>query len=396
MNNFFEFFAGGGMVRAGLGANWNCCFANDIDPAKAKSYQENWGVNSITVKDIALLKVEDLNQSVDLAWASFPCQDLSLAGNIKGLGQRNAEKHTRSGTFWHFWSLMEALKKNKRAPKIIALENVVGTLSSNDGKDFSVIAESFATLGFRFGAVIIDAKTFVPQSRRRLFMIGVRKDIKIDASLSDSAPNLIWHPNTLLKAYRDLSERAKLNWIWWNLSVPSARAQNFIDVIEAEPMGVNYHTSDQTKALLGMMSPVNLMKVKAAKQARKPMIGGIYKRMRIDENGNKVQRAEVRFDEVSGCLRTASGGSSKQIVILIEGNKVRTRLLSPREGARLMGLPETYKLPEKYNDAYHLVGDGVVVPVVRYLAEHLFEPILSGQSAKEKTEPVQLASLCRI
>ena len=60
------------------------------------------------------------------------------------------------------------------------------------------------------------------------------------------------------------------------------------------------------------------------------------------------------------------------------------RLLSPREAARLMGLPDTYALPKSYNDAYHLAGDGVVIPVVRFLAEHLLEPLLSSALAVEK------------
>jgi DNA (cytosine-5)-methyltransferase 1 len=61
---------------------------------------------------------------------------------------------------------------------------------------------------------------------------------------------------------------------------------------------------------------------------------------------------------------------------VVEGESVRTRLLSPREAARLMGLPDSYHLPSNYNLAYHLAGDGVVVPVVRHLAGFLIEPIL--------------------
>ncbi len=84
----------------------------------------------------------------------------------------------------------------------------------------------------------------------------------------------------------------------------------------------------------------------------------------------------MRFDDVAGCLRTPAGGSSRQLILVVEGQKVRSRLISGRETARLMGLPDDYRLPTNYNEAYHLTGDGVVVPVVRHLAEHLFEPIL--------------------
>ena len=63
--------------------------------------------------------------------------------------------------------------------------------------------------------------------------------------------------------------------------------------------------------------------------------------------------------------------------MVIEGDRIRSRLISARETARLMGLPDTYRLPAACNEAYHLTGDGVVVPVVRHIAEHLFEPLLA-------------------
>ena len=86
----------------------------------------------------------------------------------------------------------------------------------------------------------------------------------------------------------------------------------------------------------------------------------------------------MRFDDVSGCLRTPAGGSSRQLILVIDGKKVRSRLISARETARLMGLPEDYKLPKNYNEAYHLTGDGVAAPVVRHLAQHVFEPLLGA------------------
>ena len=115
---FYEFFCGGGMVRAGLGAGWRCCFANDIDAKKARAYAENWGAAGLRVVDIHALGAADLPDRVALAWASFPCQDLSLAGPGGGLAAK------RSGAFWGFHALMAALADEGRAPKIIALEAV--------------------------------------------------------------------------------------------------------------------------------------------------------------------------------------------------------------------------------------------------------------------------------
>ncbi len=77
---YYEFFAGGGMARCGLGDGWDCLYANDIDARKAQSYAANWGADHLHVGDVGALKADDLPGRADLAWASSPCQDLSLAG----------------------------------------------------------------------------------------------------------------------------------------------------------------------------------------------------------------------------------------------------------------------------------------------------------------------------
>jgi DNA (cytosine-5)-methyltransferase 1 len=371
MFEFFEFFAGGGMVRAGLGVqNWRCRFANDFDHKKSAIYRANWGEGQLRTADIKTLSSKDLDGQVDLAWASFPCQDLSLAGGGAGL------KGDRSGTFWPFWDLMKQLISENRAPKIIALENVCGTLTSHQGKDFAAICSTFEQAGYTFGALVIDAAHFVPQSRPRLFIIGVRDGEAIPGALIQDAPSPLWHSRGLLTAHENTPLRGRRNWVWWSLPEPDPRNQVFADLIEDDPADVDWHTPAKTRGLLDMMSEVNRAKVDTAKRSKRRQVGAIYKRTRVDADGIKVQRAEVRFDDVAGCLRTPAGGSSRQLILVVQGQKVRSRLISGRETARLMGLPDEYQLPTNYNEAYHLAGDGVVVPVVRHLAEHLFEPIL--------------------
>jgi DNA (cytosine-5)-methyltransferase 1 len=123
----------------------------------------------------------------------------------------------------------------------------------------------------------------------------------------------------------------------------------------------------------------------AAKCAGRRMVGGLYRRIRADGAGAKAQRAEVRFDDSAGCLRLPTGGSSRQTIVIVEGSLVRSRLLSPREATRLMGLSDDYLLPRNYNDAYGLMGDGVVVPVVRFLAAHILEPLLQASTQADPT-----------
>lgn len=369
--SFYEFFAGGGMARAGLGDRWQCLFANDFDYKKSRTYALNWGSEALKTEDVRKLKTSDLPARADLVWGSFPCQDLSLAGGGAGL------KGDRSGTFWPFWSLMKKLMKEERSPKVIVLENVLGTLTSHSGKDFTTICRAFRDSNYKCGALVIDAALFVPHSRPRLFVVGVREDVQIPAGLVSDGPKAPWHNRALQNAFENLPPKTQENWVWWNLESPATRNSQFADLVEDDPDSVQWHTPAETKQLLAMMSDVNLQKVKEAKRAGTKIVGAIYKRTRRDENGFKVQRAEIRFDDISGCLRTPAGGSSRQLIMVVEGNSVRSRLISSRETARLMGLPDEYILPKNYNEAYHLTGDGVVVPVVRHLAESIIEPILT-------------------
>lgn len=366
------------MVRAGLGSSWDCLFANDFDHKKAAIYRENWGDDALLVSDVKNVSTASLLKIPDLVWASFPCQDLSLAGGGAGL------RGDRSGTFWPFWGLMKSLIREKRKPKLIVLENVCGTLTSHKGNDFAAICKAFSLAGYRVGAMVINASLFVPQSRPRLFVIGVPKDLGFSKDLLANGPSEIWHPRVLKQAISCLSKGQQDEWLWWNLPSPPTRRHCFAEFIEENPDSVQWHTQEETKQLLQMMSPINRKKVEAAKAVKKKMVGAIYKRTRHDENGLKVQRAEIRFDDIAGCLRTPAGGSSRQLIMVIEKNKVRTRLISSRESARLMGLPDTYTLPQNYNEAYHLTGDGVVVHVVQHLSEHIFEPLLKSTTRKRK------------
>ncbi|MFZ6863073.1 DNA cytosine methyltransferase [Undibacterium sp. Ji67W] len=363
MPNFFEFFAGGGMARAGLGDSWNCTFANDFSEHKANSYRTNWGDDHLLVEDINKISTSVLPGHADLAWASFPCQDLSLAGNGAGL------KGERSGTFWGFWKLIKKLKTQNRKPSMIVLENVYGTLTSHDGKDFEAIAKCVAGDGYNFGAVVVDAVHFVPQSRPRVFIICVDESLAIPDGIICERASPAWHPDKVICAYNALPKKVKNKWKWWKMPEPTQQLVTLDDIIEDEPQGVEWNTQKETQRILSMMTPLNREKVITAQNSGRVQVGTIYKRTR-----EGIQRAEVRFDGIAGCLRTPSGGSSRQTIMVVDGHQIRSRLISPREAARLMGLPENYILPTKYNEAYHLVGDGVVVPVVAHINQNILLP----------------------
>lgn len=372
--DFIEFFAGGGLARLGLGDKWHCTFANDICDKKANAYRLNFsGAPELHVGDVWNVTPDMIPGHPSLAWASFPCQDLSLAGNGNGL-----DAH-RSGSFWGFWQTLQGLSHDSRRVPLVVLENVVGLLSSKGGSDFAKLCETLVDGGYSIGAMVIDAVRFVPQSRPRLFIVAVDKGCPLDDTMALRHPEPMWHPERLMKAYNGLPVRLKRSWVWWALRHPPSMHKTFADIIEHDPQGVVWHPKAETEKILGQMSPINLDKLRNAQMQPSLQVGTVYRRTRI-ENGIRLQRAEVRFDGISGCLRTPAGGSSRQIVIVVDGPDIKTRLLSPREAARLMGVRDSYRLPQSYNEAYHLMGDAVAVPAVRWLANNLLQPLALRQT----------------
>ena len=363
---FLEFFCGGGMARAGLGPDWRCLYANDLDPRKARAYAANYGAERLAVKDVAQVSPEEIEGRADLAWASFPCQDLSLAGNGAGLDGG------RSGAFWPFWRLISALGAQGRAPRLVVLENVCGLLASRGGADFAALLRAVREAGYRAGALVIDAADFLAQSRPRLFLLAAAQDVAPPAS---GPPDWGVSP-ALLNAVARLPEAEREAHVWWRLPAPPRRNAALADLVEDDPPDVNWLDEAALTHLFSLMAPSHRERVKAAQASGGREVGALYRRTRPLLGGGRTQRAEVRFDGLAGCLRTPAGGSSRQSLVIVENGRARARLLSAREAARLMGLPDSYRLPESYNESYHLLGDGVAAPVVRHLAQHWMRPLL--------------------
>ena len=363
---FYEFFAGGGMARLGLGEAWACAFANDFDPVKARTYRDNFPDAEAHFREGDVWKLEpgDLPGQADLAWASSPCQDFSLAGARAGL------KGGRSSAFFGFWRLMEALAAEGRAPRTIVIENVVGLLTSHGGADFTALCRALAEQGYRFGALEIDAARFLPQSRPRVFVIATRE--AVPEALQGDSP---FQTRAVREAQARLPQDLGEAWVWWRGEARARRNTQLADLLDPDA-SADWHPPEKTAELLAMMSPLHRARIDQLRASGGRAVGGLFRRMRMDE-GRKVQRAEVRFDGLAGCLRTPRGGSSRQTLVVVDAGQVRTRLISGREGARLMGLPETYRLPKAATAALHVCGDGVAVPAVRWLAESLLEPLLA-------------------
>ena len=335
-----EFFAGSGLVSCGLQGMFDSVWANDIFEKKAAVYRANSGEDRFVLEDICNVSGRNL-PAAHLSWASFPCQDLSLAGLSGGIHA------SRSGLVWEWLRVMREMPVR---PKLLVAENVVGLVSRNNGADYRQLHEALTREGYRVGAVMLDASLFVPQSRPRIFVIAVDRSVIIPGELIDTGPNWL-HTTAVRRAAEGLP-----GWVWWKAPHPPKRSVTLESILENAPFD---------KAVVEKNMALLSSKHKALLDAADSVVACGYRRTR---HGQQV--LELRFDGLAGCLRTPEGGSSRQFVVIKKNGEPALRLLSAREAARLMGAPDNFVLPERYNDAYKAMGDAVAAPVARFLGEN--------------------------
>ncbi len=359
-----EFFAGIGLVRAGLErAGVNVVWANDIEPVKQAVYASNFDAAHYVLRDIRGVQGCTV-PSVDIATASFPCVDLSLAGNRKGL------EGEQSGLFFEFSRILREM--GERIPPVVMIENVSSFLSSRGGEDLRVAITELNTLGYVCDVLTVDASWFVPQSRPRLFIVGVLEPLGGPASgvaghlRSESAAAFVM-------ANQDLMLQELL------LPIPSQDDRQLCDVVERlYPEDERWWDGERFGKFMGSLSPLNQDRLALLKQDRVTQWRTAYRRTR---NGAPVW--EIRADDISGCLRTARGGSSRQAVVEVSPGGVRARWMTPREYARLQGVPDEFDY-SAVTDAQALFGfgDAVCVPVIEWLAEHVLVPAVMAMESR--------------
>lgn len=338
-----EFFAGSGLVAYGLKGMFAPVWANDISEQKAAVYEANFGNKHFELGDIKGINGESL-PGAHLSWASFPCQDLSLAGSLGGIHA------SRSGLVWEWLRILDEMSDK---PKILLLENVSGLLSTNGGKNYRTLHIALVERGYRCGAIVLNASCFVPQSRPRVFIIAVQHDCRIPNELVGSGP--CWLHS---KAAVDLGHSLP-GWIWWKAERPPHRQECLKDIIEENAP----FDKDNVLKLIPARHKEYLDK-------HETVYATGYRRTRHGE-----QQLELRFDGIAGCLRTPEGGSSKQYLVVKKDGETHARLLTVREAARLMGAPDSFILPGSYNDGYKAMGDAVAMPVAQFLGERFLTKI---------------------
>lgn len=368
-----EFFAGIGLARMGLeSAGFHVAWANDYEPAKKAMYEAQFGESAghaFVLGDVANVKAADLPRDAALAWASSPCTDLSLAGGRAGLAG------SQSGTFWHFVRLLKDLAGD--SPDVAVLENVTGLATSHGGDDITAAIRAFNDLGYSVDVLAIDARRFLPQSRPRLFLVGARNP---PPDLAE--PNSQLRPDWLQWVYGDKSlrtHRAQLP------EPPAPRLAGLSELMEDVPLeDERWWDRQRTESFVASLSPMQRERVAALRRGPGVKYRTAYRRTR-----GGVAVWEVRADDISGCLRTARGGSSKQAVVRLGSKRLRVRWMTPREYARLMGAGDYDLSGARTNQALFGFGDAVAVPAVSWLAEHYLMPLVRRVGA---AHPVAAAS----
>lgn len=341
-----------GLEQAGVETVW----ANDIEPAKRELYVANFGNGEFLLADVRKVHGADI-PDVELATASFPCTDLSLAGNRRGLGDTAAPPGSEGGSsmFWEFARVIDEM--GTRRPSVVLLENVLGFGSSNEGRDLRSAVLELNRLGYSCDVRAIDARHFVPQSRPRIFVVGLTDPRRDETSL-DAAHSPRW-----LTRLVETTPGARLH----RRLLPELPEgpQDLRDVIDTlAPDAADWWSAERVARFVESLSSINHTRLSTLRSQDDVVWRTAYRRTRA---GRAVW--EIRADAIAGCLRTARGGSSKQALVECSHGELRIRWMTPREYARLMGAP-SYVLPQRRNQALFGFGDAVCVPLVRWLCEN--------------------------
>lgn len=165
-----SFFAGIGgfdlgFERAGMEVVWQC----EVEPFCQKILAQHWPHVPLA-KDITKVTPDEIPDA-DVWVGGFPCQDVSLAR----MGPRSGLRGKKSGLFYDYAKLIES-----RRPSVVVIENVSGLLSSHEGRDFGIVIQTLAELGYGVAWRVLNSRYFgVPQSRQRVFIVATYRDPRL-------------------------------------------------------------------------------------------------------------------------------------------------------------------------------------------------------------------------
>ena len=344
---FIDLFAGIGGLRRGFeGIGGKCVFTSEWDRFCQETYLANYDCDHEIAGDITKVNMSDIPVH-DVLLAGFPCQPFSIAGVSKknALNKPHGFRCNAQGTL--FFDVARIIEHHR--PRVFLLENVKNLVNHDRGRTFRIIHKTLKEeLGYHVDWKVINARSFVPQNRERIFMAGFRENEDFsfdDLDISDPAngPRLdsILHPE-------DGSEEVETR---------------FTAGKKGEVLP-KYTLSDHLW---------NYLQGYAEKHRQK---------------GNGFGFGLFGPKDVARTLsaRYFKDGSE----ILIRQAKRNPRRLTPRECARLMGFEQpkeqTFRIPVSDTQAYKQFGNAVVIPVVESVAQHMEPWIFPEVAHKEHRE----------
>ncbi len=322
---FIDLFAGIGGIRLGFeSVGGTCVFTSEWNEWSKKTYTENFGEEHPFVGDIVPYPAGEI-PGHDVLLAGFPCQPFSIAGVSKknSLGRPHGFECTTQGTLFFDVARIIAAKR----PKAFLLENVKNLLSHNGGSTFNIIIQTLKDeLGYDVHWKVIDGRHWVPQHRERILIVGFREKTAFsweDLQLPQSVPTLkeILHPE-------DGSERVEEPYTTGDIAKVHSK----------------YVLSDKLWEFLQNYSDKHKAK------------------------GNGFGYGLATRNDIARTLSARYYKDGSEILIS-RGNGKNPRRLTPRECARLMGYPDSYRIVVSDTQAYRQFGNSVVVPVMQEVAK---------------------------
>lgn len=335
-----DLFAGIGGIREGFrAAGGQCVFTSEWNEWSKKTYQANYGADHPFNGDITKIEASEVPDH-DVLLGGFPCQPFSIAGVSKknALGRPHGFECTTQGTlFFDVQRIIEA-----KRPKAFLLENVKNLVSHDKGNTFRVIMDVLENqLGYSVKAKVIDGKSWTPQHRERIIIVGFRENTGFsfdDLNVPEKGPFIdsILHPQdgseepdgqyTFGKDAKVHSKYTLTDNLWTYL-------QNYSAKHKAAGNGFGF----------GLVKP-------GAEQTTRTLSARYYK------DGSEI--------------------------LIYQGKRKNPRRLTPRECARLMGFPDTFKIVVSDTQAYKQFGNSVVVPVMREVARIMAPHIATLKDAE--------------
>ncbi len=339
--SFIDLFAGIGGIRVAFeGLGGRCVFTSEWDGYAQKTYAENYPGGHAINGDITQIDATDIPDH-DLLLAGFPCQPFSIAGVSKknALGRAHGFACETQGTlFFDICRIIEA-----KQPRAFLLENVKNLMSHDKGRTFDVIKRSLDDLGYDIHPRVVDGAHFVPQHRERILIVGFRRADRV-------------------------------NFDWDALPLPKRGEHKLNEIL---------HRCDGTEPVLPWDGDRFFNHAANSVDPKYTLTPKLWAYLQGYAEKHRVKGNGFGFGLVTpeSVTRTLSARYYKDgsEILVYQGEGVNPRRLTPRECARLMGFPDTFRIPCSDTRAYKQFGNSVVVNVMSHVAR-LMQPALAGDN----------------